>query len=322
MLAALANAGANLGEVVPSLGVSPDALVDPEARLPTELFFKLCEEATPLTGDPDFGLHAGERVPHGALEVLEYATRASPNIHEALLRVARYYALLSTNFTVAIEVSGDSGRLWFQRPVVMAMPRHAVELPLALLVVRGRELTGKAWPMRRVGFTHERPANTSEHERIFGPRVVFGQPCDELVFDCSWLDEPLLTADPALSSVLERYAETLVAKLPAQGSFIADARSAVAKALSGRDPSLQATAERLHMSTRTLRRKLQAEGTSHQGVVESVRRDLAGRYLLDESLGIGEIAYLLGFSEASAFHRAFKRWTGETPAEFRSARRG
>jgi AraC-like DNA-binding protein len=189
-----------------------------------------------------------------------------------------------------------------------------------MIVARGRQISGRAWPLRAVGFAHPPPADDREHRRFFGCEVRFAEPEDSLAFDREFLDAPLPAADPALSSVLERYGDGLVARLPAGDPFLDDARRAVAALLRGGDTSLEALAARLGQSRRTLQRRLQALGTSQQDLVDSVRRELALLWLADPRTSITEVAYLLGFSEPTAFHRAFKRWTGTTPAEHRRAR--
>jgi AraC-like DNA-binding protein len=126
-------------------------------------------------------------------------------------------------------------------------------------------------------------------------------------------------ADPGLCAVLDRHAETLIAKHSPNDSLVERVRALIKDELSGGNASLERIADSLSMSGRTLQRKLRDHGTSHQELLDQMRRDLAMRYLREPDLAICEVAYLLGFSESSALHRAFKRWTGKTPNEFRRA---
>jgi len=131
------------------------------------------------------------------------------------------------------------------------------------------------------------------------------------------LDLQIAKADPGLCALLDRHAEELLAKYPRQDVLIDQIRAIIGVELRHGDTSLDRVAERLDTSGRTLQRKLRDHGTSHQELLDQMRRDLAMRYLAEPHMAICEVAYLLGFSESSALHRAFKRWTGMTPNEFR-----
>jgi AraC-like DNA-binding protein len=321
---ALAGAGIDVPAFLAGLGLAPGILAETDVRIPAPLAFRAFEEAAARTGDPCIALHAAERIPLGAVGFLDYHARSSPTLGEALRRTIRYFVLINDRMEASLEIDGGVARLVQRRrgPPIDPEPRQTAEFHLAMIVGRGRAFLARDWPLHHVGFAHAAPADAREHERYFGAPVRFGLPADELAFDASLLDQPLPTADPALSAVLERYAEALVAKLPAVSTFLDEARRAVAELLRSGDPSLDATAARLGTSRRTLQRRLAEEGTSHQDLVDGVRRDLALRWLPDTRMAITEVAYLLGFSEPAAFHRAFKRWTGQTPAEYRRAHGG
>jgi AraC-like DNA-binding protein len=293
-------------------------LADPEARVPAARiieFFAVVEE---LTGDPFFGLHAAEMLGKGDLRLLELTVSAAPNLRGALERVARYYGLIHERTDLTLTVEGDLAvfahrKEGFPKP----LPRHEPEMLLAAIVIHARRLTGVALPLRAVHFAHPRPPDISEHERVFGKALVFGASVDALLLDAADLERPLLTADPALREVLERYAALEVSKLAVPDRFLTDVRECVARSLSGGEPTLESTAAAMKISTRTLQRRLQEFATSHQEVIDDVRKQLALGQLAREGMAISEVAYLLGFSDVSTFHRAFKRWTGSTPGEFR-----
>jgi len=318
LIAALERVGVDVASVLALLGASLPDLSDPDARIDAELAFGVFDHVASLTGDNAFGLHTAEALPRGAFGIIEYVTRSSHNLREGLERLARFYALMNEHIKFELSVSRGVATFADRNPVPIRVPPQLSELLFAVLVINGRSATGKDWPMRAVHFAHAAPHDTSEHERIFKCSIRFGQKMEAIVFDAAWLDQPLLTADPHLASMLDHHAQLLLAKLPRADGFLGDVRAAIAESLRGRDPSLDATAERLHLSARTVQRRLQALGTSHQALVELVRRDLAQRFLASGEISIGEMAYMLGFARTSAFHRAFKRWTGTTPAEFKS----
>lgn len=323
LLAALAAAGVDADALVKSLGVAYETLLEPESRVPTELAFRVFADAPRLTGDPYFGLHAGAGAPLGTFEVLDHATRTSRTIGEALSRTVRFYALLIERIELRLVVDAGRARITHRAPPPIVPPRAAVEMLFAIIIARGEVLTGARWPLERAAFVHEAPADTSELTRFFRAPLAFGQPEDALEFDARWLDQPLLTADPGVADALDRFASTLLPKDQGdRGSRdVPDGvRRAIAETLEGTAPSLDATARRLGQSGRTLQRKLAAAGTTYQLLVEEVRRDLAARYLADPRVTVQEVGYLLGFSDPTAFTRAFRRWEGQSPSEHRSAR--
>jgi AraC-like DNA-binding protein len=147
--------------------------------------------------------------------------------------------------------------------------------------------------------------------------VRFGAPLTKLVFDASILELPLVGADLTLGSLLERQAEESLAGAARGGGFAGRVREVIKEGLPGGEARVEAACRRLGVSPRTLQRKLREEGTSFQGLLEEVQRALAEFYLRDREVAICEVSYLTGFSQPSAFHRAFRRWTGQTPKEFR-----
>jgi AraC-like DNA-binding protein len=147
--------------------------------------------------------------------------------------------------------------------------------------------------------------------------VRFGRPLTKLVFDASVLTLPLVGADPALGSLLERQAAELLADSPRRGAFAGRVRSLIKEGLPGGEARMDSVCRRLGVSARTLQRKLREEGTSFQELLEETQRALAEFYLRKPGVAICEISYSLGFAQPSAFHRAFRRWTGLTPKAFR-----
>ena len=318
--AAVAAAGIAPEELYRRVALDPALLVDPDGRIPYAQLVALYEQAARLTGDRAFGLHLSERTSPRVFDVLGYVVMNSPTLGEALRRVVRYHSIWNDGAEYVFDVDGPVVRLGYRYYGLKAEDcRQDCELTLALVVEFGRVMTGFEWSPSEVSFQHPRPADVSEHQRIFRGPVYFSRPVNELVFASSLLDRHLNGADPGLCHVLERHAEELLARLPRRGGLTDDVRQLICEALGGGDPGLEAVAQQLGLSARTLQRKLKEEGTSHQNLLDEIRRDLSRRYLREREMAICEVAYLLGFSEPSAFHRAFRRWTGRTPAEFRRA---
>jgi AraC-like DNA-binding protein len=293
---------------------------DPDARIPIGVETLLWDEAARLTGDPAFGIHAAERLRPGVLDVVDYAVRTAPTLRESLQRLARYNRLVHDAAVYSLMQEGDLLRVEHSLQGVK-QSRHAAEFTLASLVVVGGQIRGAALRPLHVAFQHEAPGPTSEYERLFAVRPSFGRAANSLAFSRDVLEQPLPASDPLLSRVIERHAEALLAARPtAAETSAARVRRLLCETL-GKDDSaatLAGLAQRLRMSERSLQRRLADEGQTFDGLLDQLRQELALRYLADKKIAIAEVAFLLGYSEPSAFHRAFKRWTGTTPSQARA----
>lgn len=315
---AAAAQGVQAGALYRAVGMNPALLNDPDARIPFAQIVALYEQAAKLTGDEAFGLHVGEHADPTAFDVLGYSVINSPTFGDALDRVVRYNSIWTNGSCFTVETANGQTRIvYLYLDDSLGERRQDAEMTFAALAVLGRRATNVDWSASEIRFEHERPKETAEHERIFQCPIFFGAITNELVFDSVYLSLPIVKADPSLCALLDRHANELLARYPREDSLVERIRTLMKDELNGGDASLEVVAERIGMSARTLQRKLRALGTSHQELLDEMRRDLAMRYLREPGMAVCEVAYLLGFSESSAFHRAFKRWTGATPNEFR-----
>lgn len=206
----------------------------------------------------------------------------------------------------------------------MAIPSTTIPLSHALcewvgahFVLLSRRLTGLDLVPLEMGFQHSKPDDLSAYDRFFRSPLAFDRPVNEMRLDAALIQYPLVQADPGLCTVLDQYAEELLARLPQAESFLDSVRRVISQELRGGDPSLTAIAKQLGYAPRTLQRKLQEAGTSYHTLLDEMRRELSIYYLREAQIAVSEVAFLLGFSETSAFHRAFRRWMGISPGEFR-----
>jgi AraC-like DNA-binding protein len=312
--------GADGAAVAAAAGFELDLLEEPDARIPLAVEDALWREASAATGIEAIGLAAAELVQPGMFDVLDYAVRSSANVEEALLRFIRLNRLEHDTATFAIEPG--EGRVLLVHALRGEAPpsRQLSEFTLAGLLYAARQCTEVDIRPLEVHFRGPPSAAAARYERAFGSPVRFEREAAALVVEPGVLTLPFKRADSALCAILERHAAALLAALPPLEASLADrVRTLVAGELRGGDPSIGAIAADLHMSDRSLQRKLAAEGASFDAIVDTLRAELATRYLADRRIAIAEVAFLLGYSEPSAFHRAFKRWTGKTPGEHRKA---
>jgi AraC-like DNA-binding protein len=301
-----------------AVALDPSVLQDPDNRIPFARLVQLYEKAAELTGDKDFGLHLGEHVDVKVFDIVGYSALNSATLGEAFDRVARYHSIWTDGAVFKVEVSKPTTAIIY-RYVDGSIVKHRQdsEMTLASVASLCRVLVDRNWTPMSVEFKHSEPVDTSEHSRLFRCPVSFSAPLNKLVFDSKSLALPIEHADAGLCRMLDRHAVELLAKFPPRDTVIDNARTIITRELNGGNPSLERVAAQLGLSERTLQRKLQELGTSHNDLVEQIRRELAMRYLKEPEMAICEVAYLTGFSEPSSFHRAFKRWTGVTPKEFR-----
>jgi AraC-like DNA-binding protein len=307
--------------------LDPTLLAGPDIDLPHAHELRLWNEAARLTGDQDFGVHVADWIaacPEDFFDVLTFALRSCATLGDHYRMAGRYLGLVHQGIYLRLEEGPDRARLvhgHHQEP--SEPPRHPVEAMLALMLLGGRRAVGEAFAPQAVCFTHAPPERVSEQERIFRAPVHYGCPRNELVLDRALLLRPQLRAEPRLLAMLDRQLSGLLSDLPENRSVQDAVRRCMMDALPEQEPRMEAIAAKLHMSSRSLQRRLQSEGTSFAEVLFKLRRDLAMRYLRDPRVAIGEVGFLLGFLDVAAFLRAFKRWTGRTPTEYRrSAQHG
>jgi AraC-like DNA-binding protein len=290
---------------------------DRDGEVAYDVVTALWQAAAKLTGDDAFGIHAAEGAPAGVFDVVEYAALTSLTVRDAIGRLCRYQRLLTE--VVTFSCQGTVLRLRYRLGANRLPPsRHASEYLLASVVRKLRAETAAAQPMR-IRFRHAAPAGKAalaELRRVFACEVEFGAVLDEIGFSREALAATLERADPALRAILDRHAVALLERLPAGELFSAR----VGNWLSGRladGATLAGAARHFRLSERGLQRRLAAERDSFEQLLERTRRGEAARLLGDPQRSVADVAAALGFSEPSAFHRAFKRWHGVTPVAYR-----
>lgn len=290
------------------------ALSSPVARFPYRAVVDLWEAASDAAHDPHFGAHVASALPIGGFDVFDYIFSTSETVGEGLRRSLHYIRLVYDHSNVQLEVHGHRARMFRRNP---GLATQYSEFGLTLIVVRIRQSTGVDWVPERVRFQHAGTDVNGELARLFCCPIEYGAADTELLFDPAILTVRHARPDSRLLAILMRYADSLLTTLPKRDDLVATVAATIAHEMAKELPTLASTAAAVQLPERTLQRRLATRSTSHSELLDQVRHDLALRYILDAGRSVGEIAYLLHFSDSTAFHRAFKRWTGEGPAQYR-----
>lgn len=290
---------------------------DARGRMPIADWVAMFDAAIAATGDPDLPLKVGEAIKPRHYGVLGYVAMSCATLGEAVERLQKYERLVGEISSSRLERRGDRARLLWRSPHADNPPPALSQSSLAGWVTYARWLLGREDLVCAASFQFPAPARRAEYERIFRSAPRFGAGHAGLEFPASHLELPIVQADAELRRLMDARAEAELRELQAEPAWLLRLREALARNLSGR-VSLVEAARALAMSSRTLQRRLDEAGLGFQDVLDGVRRLHAERYLADPALSLTEIAFLLGYSEHSAFTRAFRRWTGRTPAQFRA----
>lgn len=311
-------------------GFELEAFRDPNARLSALATARLWRSASARAGDPAFGLFASRFVKPTTFHALGYAVFASATLRDAMQRLLRYSHLVSDAGELALTTTDRDARLAFvlrtedntalgvvpevtqPRPVPSV---QALEAVMSLIVRTCRTLTDRSFNLLHLEQRRPAPRDVTPYERFFRCEVTFGATADALTFAAEALDRPLPTANAELASHNDDLVRRYLADMR-EGTIVDRVRRALAEQLPG-DASPTKVASLLAMSSRSLQRRLQEHGTSYVEVLRDTRRELAISHLRQPQCSITEIAFLLGFEDASAFARAFRSWTGVSPSAFR-----
>jgi AraC-like DNA-binding protein len=320
LIEAIGSAGADPDQVLQALKLDRSVLSNAEGFISCSTFARLLEEAARATGDPCFGLHFGERFNLKNIGPLTYVVLNSPTVAVADKHIARYLKLYNQAAKVFFTV--DEQRAYLQyvlQDLDIDVPRQENEYSIVIRVNTIRMMVGSQWAPLEVRFAHPVPEQTLEHLRIFRAPVLFGYATNTLVIDREFLERQIPAADERLYEIMRRYLERILEEMPEEHEVPASVRRAVAESMREGHPSLTRVAKKMAMSPRTLQRQLKEQGVEFKDLVDDTRRRFAQSYLRSRRNTLTEIAFLLGYSEASAFNRAFKRWTGTTPLAYRGS---
>lgn len=297
------------------LEVQPAAVSDPDATIPIERAYAVWEAADAALRRDDLAIEVATSGRRGPNDVFTFVLMTSATISDALDNAVRYMGLVTTGARWSIERTAREALVVQTRTATRRGAALSVEVSLSEAVQKLRSLLQEDVPVDAT-FRHEAPADTKRHRAFFKGAVTFSAPRNTLRFPSSLLSQQLPKGDASLAAYFAGEANRALEKRGHSESMVERVNRCLTRDVSAL-PTLERVAAELALSERTLRRRLEDEGVSFQSLLDDVRVSVARQHLSQAQLSVGEVAYLLGFSEPSAFHRAFKRWTGQSPSAFR-----
>jgi AraC-like DNA-binding protein len=312
--------GAGRGALLQACGVDPAGLADHDGRVPLARHVALLRAAARLTGDPAFALHYGEAVNLAEVSVVGLIGHASETMLDAFVQLARYSRLivdLDLGPADRFRLVEDDAGLWIldDRPDPNLYP-ELTEIAFAQMV-SGTRRFGETPFVQSVELTHGDPGYRAEYERILGAPVRFGRSRNAMRIDPAWTRHRIALEPRYVFGILAGHADALLARLDGEATMRGRVERLILPVLHKGEVGMASAAARLGCSRDTLYRRLKAEGTSFEKVLDELRRRLALDYLAAGKVSVNETAYLVGFSDPSAFSRAFRRWTGTSPGAVR-----
>jgi AraC-like DNA-binding protein len=307
----------NADELLANVGLSSSLLQMPQARVSAKHYGALWRAIAAALDDEFFGQDS-RRMKVGSFAMLCHAVLSCKTLGAALERSLRFYALILDDISGTAERDAQEARIVLYERVAGTSHRvFAHELLLMLLYGLSCWLVGRRIPILRTEFNYAEPAHSAEYRLMYCADLRFNRPNTLLAFDASYLDLPVVQDERSAKEFLRSAPENILLKYKNGSSLSARVRRRLRQFLPGAVADFEQLADEMGMTPATMRRRLHDEGESYQSIKDNLRRDLAISYLSHSKRSVMDIALELGFSERSAFHRAFRKWTGASPGEFR-----
>ena len=315
----LQSAGFDVAPLLKKAGLSPGHIADSRIRLPVASQITFLNIAAETLDDELLGFHLAKIPDFRELGLFYYVVASSDLLEDVFEHAAKYTSIVNEG-VVQSCVGGKKqcGVRMKYAGVSRHADRHQIEFWMTAILRISRHLTGRHLIPDRVTFAHPRRSVAPEMAEFFGTELEFDATKDEIAFATERASLPIVSADPYLNKILIAYCEEALAQRKKQaGSFQANVENAIVPLLPHGKAKAAEIARQLHLSPRTFARRLATERLTFSGILNRLRKDLAMRYLADDSLSISQIAWLLGYKEVGAFSHAFRRWSGKTPRQVR-----
>lgn len=322
-MVAAAGAEVDARALLAFVGLDPDEAWDPKVMLPDEAYYDLLERIAAEIDVTDLPVRTGASMRLDEYGALGLAFKAATNLGRSYARVERYARLWTSVVEYELRAVPRGTLFVLHRSGVRRLGlRLSNEATLASAVAIARQVSSVPVVPLEVLVRHPAPKSLVAHEEYFGCPVLFGADLDALLFSPETLAQPNVLGDEGISRFLVSHLDEELSRVAQESSLVMRAKDAIAQGLSEGAPRMAEIARGLGLSARSFHRRLSERGMSFQALTEETRRELAEGLLRDKHHSLAEIAFLTGFSEQSAFTRAFKRWVGTTPSSYRKDRTG
>lgn len=317
VLQACESAGVNTEELLKLAEIDRETVDDPDGEVTFNQMRAFWQNAFRLSNDAFLGMNAARQVKIGDYKCIDYLTLNAATIGDSIENFCRFMILVNT--WIGWEFEKEADRVIVRMvPNAGVIPPHSYEFVLSMYVKRVRETTTEDWAPSLVRFPFPAPPDLQPHQDYFNTLIEYDAPAGELIFSKESWSQPLPNADAQLLKVMDEHAKHLLSQRVLPDDFVGQVRREIIRELHGGLASRDTIAKNLNMSPRTLQRRLEDNGVAFAELMDDVRAELAKNKLQGSDLSLAEIGFLLGFSEQSSFNRAFKRWTGKTPKEYRT----
>ena len=302
-----------------SLKIDPDSIQLPDSYIPIETYLLIQDKAAEYVNDPYLGLHMGEFAEAGSWSILGYMMMNCKTLGEAFEKSARYHRIIGNLIEGKAHLRFNKIKLTLNTPPhAPVMSRHCYESTISSTVNIMRTLTGKEINPLEVTFIYPEPVSRSEYERVFRCPVLFGQKENSFTIDLGVIYMPVLYANSGMLAYFENYAQEFLAEIDRQKEYTRAVTKIILSKLDDEGLTIRKVAKEMSVSVRTLQNRLKGEGVVFSELLMETRQKLATKYL-KEDYSVEQITYLLGYSEPSVFRKAFKKWVGITPGEYRQS---
>ena len=312
----LADRGIDVADFLEEVGLPRDLPENPDARVRRSEQEALWRHAIEVTDNPLMPAHVARDFPPETIGVIVYLAKVSGGGVDAVNRIRNFVRLMQDEAYIELEFEPGLAVLHNRTRDDYKPTLPASEYMAALNVFIGRALTGEGREPREVRIPHPAPPHAAEFEEVLGVPVRYGSATNAVAFPREEFNRPLPTADEGLRDLLEAYAKDMLSRIPPDHSFVERVRAAVEPRLASGSPGIEDIAAELRMSARSVRRRLKDERTTYRKTLDDLRCEIALRELDAGDKSMDAIALDLGFSDTSAFYKAFRRWTGRSPKEF------
>lgn len=317
LVEAMHGQGISVIDVLQGSGLEPSAVTDQNTRISHRQKLSIFRNVRSLTKDPAIGLHAGQKIRISDFGIYGYALLSSANFGDALAFGVKNVKLAGPVLEKSFRIEGDAAIFQGHNPLDLdrILPLTS-EFWFGSILSLVTQVLEREFPSRLMRFPYPPPSYAEEYEKVFRCPIEFGTGVLEWYFDAKIVEVPLPSANPITAQTCIQLCEGMMAELETENDLVQQVQNELLRK-PGRFPRVEDVAKTLKITSRTLHRRLSGIGTNFQTILDGVRKRLAIEYLESTPLTIEEIADLMGFSEATNFRKAFKKWTNRTPREFR-----